>query len=116
VIFGRVRTCHKSDIKVENQIRKSLGLLILTAFRNRREWGLSFGGAISPGQDRLTIPSSGETWSVLVGVCPGTKQGVPHGSPSIILCTFAYKFISNLHRVDEIASNSASPVCAHLCS
>jgi hypothetical protein len=47
------------------------------------------------------IPLSGETWSVLVGVCPGTKQGVPHGSPSIILCTFVYKIISNLPRIEE---------------
>ena len=29
---------------------------------------------------------------------------------SIILCTFAYKFISNLHYLDEIASNSPSVI------
>jgi hypothetical protein len=52
-----------------------------------------------------TIPSSGETWSVLVGVYVPHYRGGSLGSRSIIIMIFAYKFISNLHRVDEIASS-----------
>ena len=46
-----------------------------------------------------TIPSTGETLLA-------RDRGVSHRQHSIILCIFAYKFISNLLYLNEIASSS----------
>ncbi len=48
------------------------------------------------------IPWTGETWSTLAG-------GSRLASTALILCTFAYKFISKLYYLNEIASNSPPP-------
>jgi hypothetical protein len=50
----------------------------------------------------LGIPWAGKT-------CPALSRGVSHGPRSIKLCTFAYKFISNLHHLHANAPTRYPP-------
>jgi hypothetical protein len=65
--------------------------------------------------------SESKGWTLMITVmnerrplslCPAAiayaSRGVSLGQHSTILCIFAYNFISNLHRMNDIAPNSAS--------
>ena len=74
----------------KQSVNKEFRNLFSTNFQAFRKWVLRSSVPLVPSK---VIPSTGETF-------PNASRGVRPGHGGIKLCTVAYKFISNVHRLN----------------